>query len=71
MAPKAVAIKAVVVVIVVVIGWPMIRLMPWTPRSSRGIQCISLQGINQGHLVIISIGLTRLSKKTEFRNCSL
>ena len=39
--------------------------------SSRGIQLVSLKQINQDPLVIMSIGLMRLSQKTEFRNCSL
>ena len=45
--------------------------MPWMPMNSRGIQLICLKGINQGYLVIMSIGLTRLSLKTKFNNCSL
>ena len=61
MASKAIAIRAIVVVMVVVVGWPVVQPMPWMPKSNKGIQLISLKGINQDHLVIISIGLTRLS----------
>ena len=34
---KAVAIRAVVMVIVVVVGRPMVEPMPWMPMSSRGM----------------------------------
>ena len=68
MVTKAVAIRAVVMVIVVVVGRPMVEPMPWMPMSSRGMRVVSLKWINQDHLVIMSIGLTRLSQKTEFRN---
>ena len=71
MATKATAIKAIVVAMAGVMGRSIVRLMLWMPMSSRGIWFISLKGINQGYQVIISIGLTRLSQKTEFRNCSL
>ena len=71
MATKAMAIRAMVVVLVMVIGRPVVKPMPWMLKSSRGIQLVSLKGINQNHLVIISIGLMRLRQKTEFRNCSL
>ena len=67
-ATKARAIRAVVMVMVVVIGRSMVGPIPWIPMSSRGIQLISLKGINQSHLVIM---LTRLSQKTQFRNYSL
>ena len=66
---KAMAIRAMVVVMVMVMGRPMVEPMPWMPMSSRGIRLVSLKGINQDHLVIMSIGLTRLSQKTKFRNC--
>ena len=36
-----------------------------------GIRLVYLKGINQDHLVIISIGLMGLSKKTELEDCSL
>ena len=68
---KAVAIRAMVVVMVMVMGRLIAEPMPWMPMSSRGIQHVSLKGINQDHLVIISFGLRRLNQKTEFRNCSL
>ena len=68
---KAMAIKAVVVVMVVVMGRPIVEPMPWMPISSRGIQLVSLKEINQDYLVIMSIGLRRLSQKTEVMNCFL
>ena len=68
---KAVAIRAVIMVMVMVIGRLVSEDMLWMPMSSRGIRLVSLKGINQDHLVIMSIRLTRLSQKTEFRNCSL
>ena len=71
MVTKAMAIRAMVMVMVMVMGRPVVEPMPWMPMSSRGIQLVSLKGINQDHLVIMSIGLMRLSQKTEFRNCSL
>ena len=71
MVTKAVAIKAVVMVTVIVVGKPVVKPMPWMPMTSRGIRLISLKRIKQDHLVIMSIGLMRLSQKTEFRNCSL
>ena len=37
--------------------------MPWMHVKSRGIQLISLKWTSQSHLVIISIGLTRVTKK--------
>ena len=58
---KAIAIMAMVVVIVFIIDRPMVGPIPWIPVRSRGIRLISLKGINQGHLVITSIGLARLS----------
>ena len=63
---KAMTIRAVVMVMVMVVimGRSVVEPMPWMPMSSRGIQLVSL------HLVIMSIGLIRLSQKTEFRNCS-
>ena len=65
MVTKAVAIRAVVV------GRPMVESMPWMPMSSRVMRLVSPKGISQNYLVIIFIGLMRLSQKTEFRNCSL
>ena len=63
MATKAMVIRPVVVVIIMVISRPVVEPMPWMPMSSRGIQLISLKGINQDHLVIISIELMRHSQK--------
>ena len=69
---KAVAIRAMVVVMFMVVGRPVVEPMPWMPMNSRVIRDLSpSMGINQNHLVIMSIGLTRLSQKTEFRKCSL
>ena len=62
MASKAVSFKAMVVVMVVVIGRPMVGPIPWMPISNRGIQLVSLKVIKQGHLVTMSIGL-RLRQK--------
>ena len=67
---KAVVIRAMVVVMVVVMGRPVIKPMPWMPMSSRGIWLVSFNGINQDHLVIMSSGLMRLSQKTKFMSCS-
>ena len=63
-ATKAVAIRAMVMVmvVVVVVGRPMVEPMLWMPMSGRGIRLVSLKGINQDHLVIMSIGLMRLSQ---------
>ena len=69
-ANKAVAIRVLVVIIVMVMGRPVVRPTPWIPMSSRSIQIVSLKGINQSHLVILSNGLVRFSQKTEFGNCS-
>ena len=73
MATKAMAIRPVVMVMVMVmvVGRPVVKPMPWMLMSSRGIQLVFLKGINQDYLVIISIGLMRLSQKNECRNCSL
>ena len=57
MATKAMVIRAMVLVMVMVVGRPMVKPMPWMPMSRRGIQLVSLKGINQDHLVIISIAL--------------
>ena len=70
-ATKAVAIRSMVVFMVIIMGRLMVEPMPWMPMSSRGIQLVSLKEINQDHLVIMPIGLTRLSQKTEFSNCSM
>ena len=62
---KAMAIKGIVLAMVKAMVRAMVRPMvgpiPWMPMNSRGIQCISFKGINYGHLIIISIGLMRLS----------
>ena len=71
MANKAVAIKAVVVAMLGVIGRTMLGPMPWMPMSSRCILHINLKGINQDHLVSMYIWLIGLCQKAEFRNCSL
>ena len=71
MVTKAMVIRAVVIVLVVIMGRFMVKPMPWMPMSSRGIRLISLKRINQDHLVIMSIGMMRFSLKTDFRNCSL
>ena len=60
---KAMTIRAMVTFMVMIIGKPIVRTMPLIPMSSRGIKLVSLKRINQGHLVIMSIGLTRLSQK--------
>ena len=52
---KAMAIRAMVMGIVMVMGRPVVEPMPRMPMSSRGIGLVSLKGINQDHLVIISI----------------
>ena len=70
-ATKAVAIKAIIMVMVMVVGRPVVGLMLWMPKSSKGTQLISLKGINQSHLVIMSIRLMRFIQKTVFRNCYL
>ena len=67
-ATNSMAIRAMVVVMIIVMGRPMVWHMPWMPMSSRGTRFISLKGINQGLLVIISIGLMRLGQKIELRN---
>ena len=64
---KAVVIRVVVIVMVMVVDGLMLRM----PRNSRGFQLISLKGINQSYLVIMSIGLINFSQNTEFKNCSL
>ena len=71
MVTKAVAIKAMVMVMVVVVGRSVVRPMPCMPMSSRVMRLVSSKGINQDYLVIISIGLTRLNKKKDSRNCFL
>ena len=67
----AVAIRAMILFVVMVMGRPLVRPMPWMPMSSRGICLASLKGINQSYLVIMFFGLTKLGQKPEFRNCSL
>ena len=68
---KAGTIRAMVMVMVLVVGRPMAEPIAWMPMSSRGIWLILLKGIKQGHLVIMSIGLMRLSQKTKLKNYSL
>ena len=68
---KPMPIRAEVVAIVGFVGRPMVGLMPWMLVSRRGFLLITPRGINQVYLVIISIGLMRLSQKTELRKCSL
>ena len=63
-ATKAMAIKAMFGAM----SGPMVGLMPWMHMSNWGIQLISLGGINQVHLAIMSIRLVRLSQETKFRN---
>ena len=63
MANKAMVIRFVVMVMVVVVGRPVVGPMPWITMNSRGIQLVSLKGINLIYLVIISIGLMGLTKK--------
>ena len=70
-ATKLTAIKLMIKAMVGVMGRLVVGPMPWMPMSSRALQCTSLKGIKQGHLVIMSLGLTRLSQKTEFKNCLL
>ena len=60
---KAMTIRAVLIVVVIVMGRPMVRSMPRMLMSGRGTPLVSLKGIKQGHLVIISIRLMRLSQK--------
>ena len=43
---KAMAIRAVVIVMVMVVGRPMVEPKPWMPLSSRGIWLVSLKQIN-------------------------
>ena len=43
MATNTVAIRAVVIVTVVVVGRPMVEPMPWIPMSSRGTRFVSLK----------------------------
>ena len=58
---KAVAIKAIVMFMVMVVCRPMVKPILWMPMCSRCIRLVSLKGINQDHLVIMSIGLIRLN----------
>ena len=46
MATKAMDIRAVVVVMVLVVGRPMVEHMLWIPMSSRDIQLVSHKGIS-------------------------
>ena len=61
MAFEAVYINAIVMAMLGVFGRTMVGPIPWMQMSSRGIGLISLRGFNQGHLVIMLIGLMRLS----------
>ena len=36
-ATKAMVIRAMVIIMVIVVGWPMVRPMLWMPMSNRGI----------------------------------
>ena len=56
MATKAMAIRAMFIVMVMIMGRPMVGPMLWLPMSSRGIQLILFKGINQSYLVIMSMG---------------
>ena len=71
MAIKAVAIKTMVIAMVGFIGRPMVGPMLWMPVSRRGIQLIFLRGVNQVHMVIMSIWQISYSQKTDYKNCSL
>ena len=71
MVTKTVAIRAMVMVLLVVVIRPEVNRMPWMLMSSRVVRLVSLKGINQDHLVIMSIELMRLSQKTDFKSCSL
>ena len=71
MITTAVAIRAMIVALFVVVGRFVVAPMPWIPMSTRGIGLVSLKQINQDHLVIMSIGMIKLNQKIEFRNCSL
>ena len=46
MATKAMDIRLVAIVMVIVMGRPIVRPIPWMHMSSQGIQLISLKGIN-------------------------
>ena len=59
-ATKSMAIEDIVMLMVIVVSRPIVGTMIWMNINSRGIQLISLKGISQGHLVIMSIGLTML-----------
>ena len=61
MAFEAVSINAIVIAIVRIVGRNIVGPILWMPMSSMGIKVIPLRGINQGHLVIMFIGLLRLS----------
>ena len=71
MVTKTMAIKAMLIAMVRVMGMPMVRTISSMPMSGRGIQLISFKAINYSYLVIIFIGLIRLSKKTDYKNGSL
>ena len=71
MATNAEVIKTMVIAMVGVMNRPMLGHMSWMPTSSSGIQFILLKGIHQVYWAIISIGLIRLSQKTESKNCYL
>ena len=58
---RAMATKAMVVAMVGVISRPVVGPIQRMLISIRGFQLIFLREINQGYLVIMSIGLIRLS----------
>ena len=62
-ATKVVAIRAVVVVLVVVMGRLMVEPMLWMPMSSKDILLVSLKRINQDHLIIMFHWADCLAKK--------
>ena len=62
MATKAMAIRAIIVAMIRLMGRFVLGPMPWMPMSSRGIQLIPLRGANQVYLVIMSSGLTKFSQ---------
>ena len=55
-ATKAMAIKAVVEVMVMVMGRPMVGPMPWMPVSSRGIYLISLRESTKAIWLLCPLG---------------
>ena len=67
----AMAIKAMVVAMVRVMGRPMVEPMPWIPMISRGMSLISIRGINQspfGYHTYLADGALL---KNKYKNFSL